>query len=247
VLLSPHKESLGYSLIQEWGYLRSGPLDSLPTTETSVISVAAKWVALECLLRGGEIKVLISRFSWFVLALVCILVLLGAANELSAQQQTQSSYRLQTAVMGSAGSPGATGAKRSNGTMGQPTPTGVGSASDKVLYAGFWSRPWVLASIFDDGGLEVFKNCLFHNYPNPFCRSTTIAYTVEREAAIEIAVFNVQGRKVRTLVSGQAFPGRHTITFDGTDDRGHRVSPGVYFYRLTIGDWRSAKKMIVLD
>jgi hypothetical protein len=187
-----------------------------------------------------------SRWSWFVLVLVCALVWSGTRSELRAQEQSQSSYRLQTSVMGSAGSPGASGAKSAEGTMGQPTPLGVGSSSDKMLFAGFWSRPWELASVLDDLGPLVFKNCIFQNFPNPFMFRTTIVYTLAEQEQVEITIFNVEGRKVKTLVAEVGSPGRHVVDWNGKDVRGVEASPGVYFCRMRVGSYEAIKKMLVL-
>ena len=188
-----------------------------------------------------------TRAMWLVPLSALLVTLAGMTGEPAAQEVGQTSYRLQASVMGSAGSPTAGGAARVNATMGQPTPIGAASVPGRVLYAGFWSRPWELASVLEEGGLGVVANCLYPNSPNPFRRATTIAYAVEKQTTIEIALFDVRGRKVRTLASGPTPPGRYAVTFNATDDRGERISPGVYFYRLDIGDWRSVKKMIVLD
>jgi hypothetical protein len=123
----------------------------------------------------------------------------------------------------------------------------MAAGGDKSLYAGFWSKPWSMASILDPGPHEPLVDRIYQNFPNPFLTKTTIAYTVGKQTEIEIAIFDVRGRRVRTLVSRRASPGRYTTAFDGTDDRGERVSPGVYFYRLTTGEQRSVKKMIILE
>ncbi len=187
-----------------------------------------------------------SRLLWLVLLLVCILAGIVLQGEPMAQEPAQSSYRLQTSVMGGAGSPGASGGKRSNGTLAQPMPIGVGSSSGKTVYAGFWSRPWVLASILSIQDDLTLANRIYQNFPNPFTHATTIAYSVKTESMVEIAVFNVEGRRVRTLVSENAPPGRYFTAWDGKTDTGGEASPGVYFCRMTVADYREAKKMLFL-
>jgi hypothetical protein len=122
----------------------------------------------------------------------------------------------------------------------------VGSAANKTLYAGFLSKPWVWASILDGDITEILTDRLFQNFPNPFGRSTTIGYTLARDGHIEITVFNVNGQRVKTLISEQRHAGRHSAIWHGLDEHGRRVSPGVYFYRMTLGGYRSVKKMLVL-
>jgi flagellar hook assembly protein FlgD len=87
---------------------------------------------------------------------------------------------------------------------------------------------------------------LFENYPNPFTSSTTVAYSVARQTHVEIAIFNVEGRRVRTLVNHSMPAGRHLVFWDGSDSMGRRVGPGVYFYRLAAGSHVSVKKMIAI-
>jgi hypothetical protein len=149
-------------------------------------------------------------------------------------------------VVGAAGSPGISSGHQSRGTAGQPTPVGVGAASGKTLYAGFWPEHWVYADVPGLEGTEVFTNALFQNFPNPFGGETAIAFTVAKESIVEIEVFDVRGRKVRTLVDESRAPGRHQAKWDSRDARGEEVSPGVYFYQMKVGSYRSVKKMVVL-
>jgi hypothetical protein len=76
--------------------------------------------------------------------------------------------------------------------------------------------------------------------------ATTIAYSLARESDVDISVFNVVGQKVKTLVSGHASPGRYFTSWDGRSDTGQQAAPGVYFYRMTVADYRSVKKMLFL-
>lgn len=70
------------------------------------------------------------------------------------------------------------------------------------------------------------------NAPNPFASSTTIEYELGRPARAHLAVYDVGGRLVRTLVEGEMSAGRHTFTWDGRDGARRAVGAGVYFYRL---------------
>jgi len=70
------------------------------------------------------------------------------------------------------------------------------------------------------------------NYPNPFNPSTTIEYSLDKARNITLAVYDISGKKVRTLVSGSAPAGDNQAVWNGLDDNGNGVSSGVYFYRL---------------
>jgi hypothetical protein len=162
------------------------------------------------------------------------------------QARTQAGFRLQSSTIGAAGGPGATGSFKSNGTMAQPAPIGKGTTATKTLYAGFWSKPWVLTSVLNETREGRFVDRLHQNFPNPFVASTTIAFSVASERHVDVEIYNILGQKVATLAGGTFTPGRHLLQWDATDTRGHRVSPGVYFYRLQAGPYESVKKLLVL-
>ncbi len=82
--------------------------------------------------------------------------------------------------------------------------------------------------------------------PNPFAGSTRILYDAPAEGGpVRISVHNLRGQHVRTLVSGTVSPGRHEISWDGTDDGARPVSSGVYFLMYEGGDLRRARKLLV--
>jgi len=74
---------------------------------------------------------------------------------------------------------------------------------------------------------------LMQNYPNPFNPSTMIQYSLPEAADIELSIFDIAGRHVRTLVAGERAAGRFTTVWDGKDRRGLQVSSGMYFYTLS--------------
>jgi flagellar hook assembly protein FlgD len=84
---------------------------------------------------------------------------------------------------------------------------------------------------------------LGQNYPNPFNPSTTIAFDLPQRGELQLEVFDVRGRVVRTLMSGVQTQGPHTVHWDGRDDNGRGVASGVYFYRLTTPSGTQTRKM----
>ena len=70
------------------------------------------------------------------------------------------------------------------------------------------------------------------NYPNPFDSETTIAYTLRQGAHVRLAIYDLLGRRVATLVEARQGPGVHQAEWDGMTEAGEAVRPGVYFYRL---------------
>ena len=75
---------------------------------------------------------------------------------------------------------------------------------------------------------------LSQNVPNPFNPSTTIRFSLPSDYAglVTLSVYDVLGRRVRTLLSGPMEAGTHAVTWLGRDDKGHLTASGVYLYRL---------------
>jgi|GEM_PF-1136525 len=87
---------------------------------------------------------------------------------------------------------------------------------------------------------------LHQNYPNPFNPVTHVVFDLPTVGVVDVVVFDVRGRRVRTLAQGPRGPGRHTVVWDGTDDAGRAVATGVYLCRLRSGSRVQAKKMLLL-
>lgn len=88
---------------------------------------------------------------------------------------------------------------------------------------------------------------LGQNYPNPFNPATRIAYEVPTNTAVRLEVFNLLGRKVRTLVDEGQAAGVYSVTWDGTTDAGTTVATGVYVYRLQAGSFSQSRTMVLLQ
>ena len=85
------------------------------------------------------------------------------------------------------------------------------------------------------------------NYPNPFNPATVIGFSLPRDMAVEVRVFDLSGRLVRTLISAEILPaGRHEATWNGRDARGRSVSAGVYFYRVVAGSFSEIRRMTLI-
>ncbi|MFQ5904979.1 MAG: T9SS type A sorting domain-containing protein, partial [bacterium] len=91
-----------------------------------------------------------------------------------------------------------------------------------------------------------WKFQLRQNFPNPFSRSTRIAFTIPTKGDVRLDVYDVCGRLVSRLVDGETVPGRYEYDWDGLDSRGRRVANGVYFCRLSTGENVSTREMVVL-
>ncbi|MCB2230701.1 T9SS type A sorting domain-containing protein [bacterium] len=87
---------------------------------------------------------------------------------------------------------------------------------------------------------------LYQNYPNPFNPTTTIAFSLPRASRVSLTVFNLLGQEVRVLSDGVLAAGIHDVVWDGQDSGGNPVASGVYFYRLSAGEFTRQHKMILL-
>ncbi len=82
---------------------------------------------------------------------------------------------------------------------------------------------------------------LEQNYPNPFNPSTTIRYGLPQKSAVQLTIFNTLGQQVATIVQGEQEAGNHEVRFDASG-----LSSGVYFYRLSAGQFVQTRKLLLL-
>lgn len=87
---------------------------------------------------------------------------------------------------------------------------------------------------------------LLQNYPNPFNPSTTIRYSLPKDAKVKMAIYNLLGNRVAELVNEQQNAGVHEVTWNGSDEKGRQVSSGVYLLTINTGSTVQSKKMILL-
>lgn len=87
---------------------------------------------------------------------------------------------------------------------------------------------------------------LQQNYPNPFNPSTSIAYSLKSSENVNLAVYNMKGQIVNTLVNEFQQTGEYSVRWNGDNEAGRSVASGIYFYKLRSGKNSSAKKMILM-
>jgi hypothetical protein len=103
------------------------------------------------------------------------------------------------------------------------------------------------AAIIHYRGLVPQSYSLEPAVPNPVGQGkATIRYALNQRGRATLAVFNLLGEKVATLVDAVQEPGRYAVAWDGKDRAGHPVANGVYLYRLSSGGFSAVKKMMVL-
>jgi len=105
---------------------------------------------------------------------------------------------------------------------------------------------------FEISGVDI-ENDIFYSsdiklnaYPNPFNPSTTISFSLLNEQNIELTIYNLKGQKVKTLYSGTADVGEHTMIWEGKNESDQEVSSGIYIYQLRYGSHSSTRKMVLM-
>lgn len=102
---------------------------------------------------------------------------------------------------------------------------------------------WIINETAIDGEPELSPNSytLDQNYPNPFNPYTHISYTLEKGGFVNLIVYDVTGREVAILVNGNSAAGKNMVNFNASN-----LNSGVYFYTLTVGDYKETRKMMLI-
>jgi Secretion system C-terminal sorting domain len=88
---------------------------------------------------------------------------------------------------------------------------------------------------------------LYQNYPNPFNPNTEISFALEETTNGELVIYDVKGKKIKTLFTGSIEADRlYNIIWNGEDENGQSVASGIYFYKIKAGKYSETRKMIML-
>ncbi len=87
---------------------------------------------------------------------------------------------------------------------------------------------------------------LYQNYPNPFNPETNIQYHLPQNAEVTLAIYNTAGQRIITLVSQNQSAGIHNVIWNGLDATYNQVPSGLYVYKLTAGDFKDSKKLLLV-
>ena len=86
-----------------------------------------------------------------------------------------------------------------------------------------------------------------HNaYPNPFNPITTLRYDLPEQANVNIIIYDMLGRQVKSLINQTQDAGFKSVIWDATNNEGNPVSAGIYLYQIQVGEFRQTKKMVLL-
>ena len=99
-------------------------------------------------------------------------------------------------------------------------------------------------SIMDETFPFTYK--LHSAYPNPFNPTTTLRYVLPEDVLVNITIYDMMGRVVKTLINDQQTAGYRSLQWNATNDAGSPVSAGIYLYMIQAGDFRQTKKMVLL-
>jgi len=87
---------------------------------------------------------------------------------------------------------------------------------------------------------------LNQNYPNPFNPVTTLRYDLPENGYVNITIYDMLGREVKTLINHTQDAGYRSVIWDATNDYGKPVSAGIYLYQIQAGEYMQTKKMVLL-
>ncbi len=111
-----------------------------------------------------------------------------------------------------------------------------------------------ISNIFDEGTSVHQKNdkavpeefLLLQNYPNPFNNQTTIRFQIVRQGKVKLTIYDILGKKIRTLVNEEKTAGYHFVNWNGKTDRGISATSGIYFYELKCEGFCQKKKLLLI-
>ena len=121
-----------------------------------------------------------------------------------------------------------------------------GAACEFGLDDIYWDGGETTSIIEDEFGENPTKFNLQNSFPNPFNPVTTLRYDLPEDALVNITIYDMVGRVVKTLMNDQQTAGYKSIQWNATNDAGSPVSAGIYLYMIQAGDFRQTKKMVLL-
>jgi hypothetical protein len=103
-----------------------------------------------------------------------------------------------------------------------------------------------LTAVLDEGASTPAVFALGAPFPNPFNARTAIRFELATAAAASLEIFDILGKRVRTLPVGSIGAGSHQQIWDGRDQRGRRVGSGIYLIRLSTAGSKRARRVVLL-
>ncbi|MBM4159289.1 MAG: T9SS type A sorting domain-containing protein, partial [Ignavibacteria bacterium] len=113
---------------------------------------------------------------------------------------------------------------------------GVGGAG-KIMHTTTGGQPLVIIENLNGQVADNYK--LYQNFPNPFNTMTNVKFQMSKSGVVEIKVFDLLGREVKTLINEYKQPGTYQVSFNAEG-----LTSGIYFYKMTMGDFSETKKLV---
>jgi hypothetical protein len=129
-----------------------------------------------------------------------------------------------------------------------PTLTGYINFTSNDLLNPLVSIPVTLEVTTDIKDADQFPTtyAVAQNYPNPFNPSTTIKFQLPKSTQVKLTVYNLLGKKMRTLVNDKMGPGHYQVVWNGQNDSGKSVGSGVYIYKFETEEYTQVRKMMFI-
>ncbi|MDZ7262428.1 MAG: malectin domain-containing carbohydrate-binding protein, partial [candidate division KSB1 bacterium] len=120
------------------------------------------------------------------------------------------------------------------------------SVEAETFYQRFGSEPPLPPFLMNQNQALPTRYTLSQNYPNPFNPETVIQYSLPKAGMTRLFIYNALGQRIRMLVEAPQPAGIYQVVWDGRDENGQWVASGLYFYKLSSGDFVEVKKMLLL-
>jgi hypothetical protein len=99
--------------------------------------------------------------------------------------------------------------------------------------------------IFSPAGEQSFAS-LGQNAPNPVFDQTSITYSLDKAAAVELSIYNISGKKVVTLVDEKQGAGNYMVEWNGQSHGGKDLEPGIYIYTIKANGYQTSKRLVLM-
>lgn len=164
-----------------------------------------------------------------------------------AHAQTGGAYSLSWNTLSSGIGSVAGGPYQVRGSLGQPD-AGQMSAGAYAVQGGFWlpGAPGTVSIPIPSEPIPIAFSAPTPT-PNPFRVSTILAFELPEHRRVKVAIFGLDGRRVRLLTDEERQVGRHRVAWNGRDDHGHLVAAGVYFAHIVAGEFSASHRVVRLD
>jgi len=162
------------------------------------------------------------------------------------QADTSGSVRTYSVAFGGADLNGGTSADLNGDGDGDIVIAHEDGDTTATEYVVVITRDHTVAIDLDLGKTQLTSYKLQQNFPNPFNPTTNIDYVVGEAGELQLTIYDITGREIKTLYSSFQTAGDHSISWDGTDASGKLVSSGIYIYKMDINGASMSRHMTLL-